>query len=262
MERKDLQTEKRPDEETEGAEHQPGRNAAEEINEQCRSHEMVGKLHVVERPAGAPGEANPKADCADQSASRGAQPLGHGAVGQGPKEAGNKRNRAQGREYPKNWPVRGMTAKDAFDEDGVSDQGDGIGNDIKNLEPAKTEAQGRKRGKKESGADLYAGLAECGKPGMGAIGKVPGPQMVEENHADDHEQEAEEPEQGARVAKAEIEIPEGRDQEYSEDEGRNLGQVEHGEPSVSLSLHEVRLNSFDSCWNQLDIHLNDQPENN
>src|ERR1035441_8307306 len=104
----------------------------------------------------------------------------------------------------------------------VHHHGERIGDGVKDLESPDFETKWGKGSEEERGADLNESLP-CGyEPGMIAIGEVPGSQPVEQGHAKGGEEEPKEPEERARIAKAEIEMPKGRQQKCGQDESRYL----------------------------------------
>jgi len=209
----------------------------EREDQQQGGHDVVGALDKSEWPSGAQGKEKPESEEAQDGAVARTEPDGDAAFLDGPEEAGDERDEPQNGKDQIQRSLRSNAVKNAVQEDGVDNQRNNVGDDEENMEPANAKAQRRQRGEKQGGTDQDGGLS-CGlQPVVGTIREVPPDKRVEQDHPDNREQEAQEPEQGACIPEAQIQRPEGGQQERGQDERRNLIIIGHGSresPSVPI----------------------------
>ena len=118
--------------------------------------------------------------------------------------------------------------KHAVGQNGVDKQRDRIRNNVKNPDSSDPKAQRRQRSEKQRRAEQGTGLARGRNPWLCALGKVPYALGVYQKHAHDDEEECQKPKECTRIARAQIKMPKGRQQEGCKDQRRHLVRVSHG----------------------------------
>ena len=134
-----------------------------------------------------------------------------------PTRAGKMRKSA-----PRGW----TPPKNSVKKDGIEDKKSDIRDYEEDLKASNAEAKWGQRSEKHGGAQLNERLTGCDEP-WGTCARI-AIHGVEQNHRNNGKEKAQKPEQGARVAEAEIKVAEGGEEQRRQDEGREMIKVGHG----------------------------------
>jgi hypothetical protein len=231
---KNVKTGERPDEKAENAEEDSRRKSTRDEDEQDRSQLEVDAFDKGQACASPEHVTDPDGKGAQDGHERNPDPDGQRAPGHSPEDAHGEAHAYKKRKEEEERAARLDTAEDSVKKDGIEDKKSRIGDDEEDLKTSNAEAKRGQRSEKHGGAQLNERLTGSHQP-WGTRSRV-AIHRVEKNHRNDGKEEAQEPEQGARVAEAEIEVAEGGEEQRRQDECREMIIVGHGSrESPSLS---------------------------
>ena len=124
--------------------------------------------------------------------------------------------------------VRHDAVVHAKKQNGVSCERNREGNDVKNADPPHAEREWRQRGQEERRTDLHEGESSRSQTGVSVpVRKLSLADPIELHHAQESEEETEEPEQRPGIPGTNVKLRKGRQQERCENDCRKLVAVEH-----------------------------------